>query len=232
MTDSSFWKDHFSHQHAEQSQSHSQRLDFSNDRVQYQTYAWLLESLGPLRGRSCLDAGCGTGELALAMTALGAEVTAFDIAQPTIDILSARHPTICWRVADLAHLDEADLAPAYDLVVASEVLQYVDAANGIASLWTKVRPGGRLAAVIPNADCPIVQHARSRFEGRYNGIALNTLVSTLKKLPEANVLRWRAVSFLDDQTLFPYGLGAWHRDADVALQPPPNRLQFVAMRGT
>lgn len=39
-------------------------LDYSNERVQAQTFGLVLEALGALSGRSCLDVGCGVGQMA------------------------------------------------------------------------------------------------------------------------------------------------------------------------
>lgn len=225
-----YWKEYFSHLSADQGLSDTAKLDFSNDRVRFQTYGWMMEAMGPLAGRRCLDAGCGTGDLALVMNTLGAGVDAFDFAEPGIARLRRAHPQVRWVVADLTALEGAELAAEYDVVTASEVLQHVPAAAAIRTLWQRVAPGGRLVAVMPNADCPIVQRTQTRFGGHYNGMHLTTLLECLAALPGAAFYRWRGAGFLADQTLLPYGLTPWLDGPHDFGEAPPNRFQFAVLR--
>ena len=61
----------------------------------------LLELLGDLPGRRVLDAGCGEGYLARALTTGGAEVTGIDLSTRLIELARARDPggRIDYRVA-------------------------------------------------------------------------------------------------------------------------------------
>ena len=81
----------------------------------------------PLAGRRILDAGCGTGALAIALAEMGAEVVAIDIAANLIDIAKARHPhrNIDWRAGDMT--DPA--LGRFDAVVAMDSMIYYDAAD-------------------------------------------------------------------------------------------------------
>lgn len=227
---SAYWKDHFSRLMGNQDLSNTHKLDFSNDRVRFQTYSWILESIGPIDGLHCLDVGCGTGDLARIMRTLGGRVDAFDLAEPAITELRERHPDIRWLVADATDLVSAEIGTTYDAIVASEVLQHVDAPATLCSLWERLAPGGRLAAVMPNDDCPIVKRTRERFSGHYGGIDIEMLCDTLSNLPNVTLYRWRGAFFLEDQRLFPYGLSPWFGQSHDFGDSPPNRLQFVALK--
>lgn len=224
-----YWEKHFSEQHADGAMSGTRKLDFSNDRVRTQTYGWILEACGIVGGKRCLDAGCGTGEIALLLAALGGEVEAFDIAPAAVSALQSEHPGIRWFVGDVGDVGSSQIAAQYDLIISSEVLQYVDAGQAIARMWPHLAPGGRLIGVVPYASCPIVQSVQKRFDDHYQGIALDTLRDLADSLPGVAQTWWRGAAFLDDQTLLPYGLSPWCTDFQ-APQTPPNRIQFVLLR--
>jgi magnesium-protoporphyrin O-methyltransferase len=86
--------------------------------------ATLLDWMGPdLTGRRVLDAGCGTGALAVEAARRGAQVVAVDIAGSLVAIAAERTPTelrdrIDWRVGDM--LDPQ--AGRFDHVVAMDSL--------------------------------------------------------------------------------------------------------------
>lgn len=227
---SSYWKEYFSRQLSDESLSNSQKLVFSNDRVRFQTYGWMLEAMGPVVSRTCLDVGCGTGDLARILECMGARVDAFDLAEPAIVQLSRMYPGIRWFVADVMNLGGSSIGAAYDVVVASEVLQHVDALTAVRALWRHVAPGGRLVAAMPNADCPIVKRTTERYAGNYSGVHVGDLCATLAALDDVDLFRWRGAFFLDDQRLVPYEIGPWSDTVHDFGTTPPNRLQFVAMR--
>jgi magnesium-protoporphyrin O-methyltransferase len=57
-----------------------------------------------MKGMRLLDAGCGTGALAIAAAERGAEVLAIDVSGGLIDIARKRAPdhlSIDWRVGDM-----------------------------------------------------------------------------------------------------------------------------------
>ena len=85
----------------------------------------MLRLAGDVQGRRILDAGCGSGPLAAALVARGAEVTGFD-GSPAMLELARR------RLGDSAQLRVHDLAQplpyqseTFDDVVASLVLHYL-----------------------------------------------------------------------------------------------------------
>jgi 2-polyprenyl-3-methyl-5-hydroxy-6-metoxy-1,4-benzoquinol methylase len=224
-----YWRQHFTRQHADAELGDAKKLDFSNDRVRVQTYGWIVEAIGPVSGIRCLDAGCGTGELARILRNLGGEVAAFDLAEPAIDRLTRDIPDIRWFAADVMQLDHSADLGTFEVVTASEVLQYVDVATALAVLWRRVAPGGRLVAIIPNARCPIISRARERFAGHYNGATVDDVRNMVAGLPEVALFRWRGARFSGDQRIAPYEIGSWG-DGSEQDEVPPNRLQVALIR--
>ncbi len=123
----------------------------------------MIRLAGDVAGLRVLDAGCGSGPLAEALRDRGADVSGFDLSPAMVDLARARlGEDTDLRVADLgAPLPYAD--DAFDLVVASLALHYVeDWASTLGELRRVLRPGGRLtvsiihptvyAVVYPDAD--------------------------------------------------------------------------------
>ena len=71
----------------------------------------LVESLQP---RSALDAGCGTGRVAIELARRGIEVAGVDVDEAMLEKARAKAPDIPWFLADLATLD---LGRSFDVVV-------------------------------------------------------------------------------------------------------------------
>ncbi|MGY0232183.1 methyltransferase domain-containing protein [Longispora urticae] len=82
----------------------------------------VLEELGPWRGRSLLDVGCGAGEFAGTAAGHGAAVSGLDVAAPLIDLARARHPTGEFRVGTMELLPYPD--DAFDIVTAFNCLHF------------------------------------------------------------------------------------------------------------
>ena len=105
------------------------------DRMRATLLSWLGEDL---RGKRILDAGCGTGALAVEAARRGAQVVAIDLSPTLVNLARARIP------ADVAHLVEFHsgdmLAPSlghFDHVVAMDSIihyQTEDAVQALAQL--------------------------------------------------------------------------------------------------
>ena len=109
-----------------------------------------------------LDAGCGTGRVAVRLHELGYDVVGVDVDASMVAEARAAAPHLDWRVADLATLDLAD---AFDLVVvAGNTVPLLDegtlgaACNRLAA---HTAPGGTVVAGfgldadhLPG-DCPV-----------------------------------------------------------------------------
>ena len=95
--------------------------------------------------RSVLDAGCGTGRVAIELARRGVDVVGTDLDPDLLDQARAKAPELRWHLADLAGLD---LGRTFDVVVmAGNVLGFVDPArrcDAVASAAAHVAPGGRL----------------------------------------------------------------------------------------
>jgi 2-polyprenyl-3-methyl-5-hydroxy-6-metoxy-1,4-benzoquinol methylase len=109
--------------------------------------AWL-DAEAPLAGTAALVIGCGFGDDAEALAALGCAVTAFDVAPTAIERCRQRFPdsTVAYRVADLFALPD-DCQHAFGLVVEIRTLQSLPIsrrATAAAAIADTVRSGGRL----------------------------------------------------------------------------------------
>ena len=126
--------------------------------------SWLPQDL---RGARVLDAGCGSGALALEVAGRGAEVVAIDISPTLVDLARERAPAdlgpgrIDWRVGDM--LDPA--LGRFDYVVAMDSLIHYeghDIARVIASLGERTRHS-LVFTVAPRTPALTVMHAVGRF---------------------------------------------------------------------
>ncbi len=105
----------------------------------------MLDLAGDVDGHRVLDAGCGSGALASALQAKGAQVTGFDASPAMVDLARDRlGEGAAIQVANLAEPLPFDDA-AFDDVVSSLVLHYLpDWTAPLAELRRVLRPGGRL----------------------------------------------------------------------------------------
>ena len=97
------------------------------DQMRANLLAWLPADL---RGRRVLDAGCGTGALAVEAARRGAEVVAIDLSEKLVSIAAERQPSglagrIDYRVGDMFAPDLGD----FDHVVAMDSLIHYRAAD-------------------------------------------------------------------------------------------------------
>lgn len=109
-----------------------------------------------------LDAGCGTGRVAVRLHELGYAVVGTDVDASMLDVARAEAPELDWRLADLATLD---LGETFDLVlVAGNVVPLLEPgtlADVAARLAAHVSPDGQVVtgfglddAHLPG-DCPV-----------------------------------------------------------------------------
>ncbi len=101
-----------------------------------------------LRPTAVLDAGCGTGRVAIELARRGATVVGVDVDPQMLDTARAKAPDLDWRLGDLATVE---LPPArFDVVVlAGNVMIFVEPgteAAVIANLAPTLVPGGVLVA--------------------------------------------------------------------------------------
>ena len=205
-------------------------LDYSNDRVQAQTFALALDSAGPIHAKRCLDIGCGRGQFCRTLAALGASsVTGVDIVPELIAQLERESPHIRWLCGSLTDPELVTRFGTYDVAFLLEVLQYVKFPEVLRTVWDLVEPGGRLVAVAPNPKCAIVSRTRDRFDMQYSPPTLAEIQSEVSGWTDLDHAGYRALFFGSDQRIAPYEASSWLTSGEWG-SLEPNRIQFVATK--
>ena len=100
-------------------------------------------------GRSVLDAGCGTGRVAIELARRGLSVTGVDADAPMLSAARRKAPDLPWVQGDLAELGSAVGGP-FDLVLlAGNVMIFLEPGTEeqvLAGLAARLAPGGLLVA--------------------------------------------------------------------------------------
>jgi SAM-dependent methyltransferase len=103
-------------------------------------------------GARVLDAGCGTGRVAVRLDELGFSCVGVDVDESMLAVARRAAPHLPWHRADLAGVSAADLdgASGFDLVVmAGNVVPLLapgTVGRAVSSLASLLRPGGLLVA--------------------------------------------------------------------------------------
>jgi SAM-dependent methyltransferase len=113
--------------------------------------AAFVEQLGPA---SVLDAGCGTGRVAIELARRGIDIVGVDVDSVMLDAARAKAPRLDWRLGDLSEVtvDSADAGTPrqFDVVVlAGNVMIFVQPGTEavvVANLARHIAPGGALVA--------------------------------------------------------------------------------------
>ncbi len=204
-------------------------LDYSNERVQMQTFGLALEAAGPVRMKRCIDIGCGWGDLCRTLSTLRASaVTGVDIVPELIAEHSRAYPHIRWLCGSLHEPSILAQLASYDVAFLLEVLQLVPLVDTIRVIWNQLAPGGRIVAMVPNANCPIVSRTRQRFAANYIPPTFAEIDAVLQRRPDLERVAYRALWFRADQELVPYEVSSWRLSEDW--DEEPNRIQFVALK--
>jgi len=100
--------------------------------------------------RRVLDAGCGTGRVAIELARRGIDVVGIDAEAAMIAVARGHAPTLDWRVADLAESTAtATVAPVDVAVMAGNVMIFVAPGTEgavVANVAAALLPGGALVA--------------------------------------------------------------------------------------
>jgi len=133
------------------------------DEMRNTLLSWLPEDL---RGCRVLDAGCGTGAVAVELATRGAQVLAVDLSATLIDIARERLPSdigeghIDFEVGDMAALATGE----FDHVLAMDSLIHYDVADGIRVLGS-LAPRVRKSMVFTHAPSTLlleIMHATGK----------------------------------------------------------------------
>ena len=93
-----------------------------------------------------LDAGCGTGRVAIELARRGHDVLGVDLDASMLAVARRQAPGMAWVEADLAALEDVDLGAPFDLVVCAgnvvPLLTPGSEAAAIAGMADVLRPGG------------------------------------------------------------------------------------------
>jgi demethylmenaquinone methyltransferase/2-methoxy-6-polyprenyl-1,4-benzoquinol methylase len=148
---------------------------------------------GPLTCRRVLDLACGTGDIALAASAAGADVIALDITPRMIEIARAKVPEpggrpVRFLVADMTALPLPDAC--MDVVTTGYGLRNVpDLQRAISEACRVLKPGGRLLSLDFNrpAAAPVraAYHAYLTSIGSALGWILHRDPDTYRYIPES-----------------------------------------------
>jgi 2-polyprenyl-3-methyl-5-hydroxy-6-metoxy-1,4-benzoquinol methylase len=117
-------------------------------------------------GSRLLDAGCGSGQYAIAFAERGYSVTAVDLA-PEMIARARGHAdehdvAVEWRVGEVAQIADDDAT--YDAIHARVVLQFVpDVVAALKEFRRVLKPGGRLYTSVPGSLSPIYNQSWRRF---------------------------------------------------------------------
>ena len=100
-------------------------------------------------GTSVLDAGCGTGRVAIELASRGVAVVGVDADAGMLAAARAKAPELRWVEADLADLTAAGVDRVNLVVLAGNVMIFLDPgteARVLAGLAGRLTPGGLLVA--------------------------------------------------------------------------------------
>jgi SAM-dependent methyltransferase len=99
-------------------------------------------------GARILDAGCGTGRIAIRLAELGHHCTGVDVDRSMLAVARRNAPTLTWLHGDLARLDSLTLEPGFDLALAAgNVIPLLAPGTEpavVRQLAAVLRPGGLL----------------------------------------------------------------------------------------
>ena len=131
-----------------------------------------------------LDAGCGTGRVAIELAQRGFDVVGIDLDPAMLDLARHKAPGLPWIEGDLAGTvvaDEAGERRSFDAVVAAgNVMIFLERgteAAVVANIAAHLRPGGVLVAGFQLSDGYMQLHVYDALAER-NGLELEERFST------------------------------------------------------
>ena len=133
-----------------------------NDRINQGAITRRLQGWLPQdTGASCLDLGCGAGNLLLVLKTLGFDnLIGIDLGPEQIAIARARGVTAI-QANVLEYLKTSD--QSFDLILAFDIIEHFakdEVLEVLGLIWKCLKPGGRLIIQTPNALSPWASHIR------------------------------------------------------------------------
>ncbi len=138
-----------------------------------------------LRPQSVLDAGCGTGRVAVELARRGVDVVGVDLDPTMLERARAKAPDLTWVVADLAGVD---LGRRFEVVLlAGNVMIFLEPGTEAAVVRTMaghLEPGGALVAGFQLQEGQLTLDAYDRYAAEA-GLALTERWATWDRQPYA-----------------------------------------------
>jgi SAM-dependent methyltransferase len=138
--------------------------DFATRAARDSLLPGVAEFLGDLHGKRVIEYGCGLGALTVLLARSGAEVTAFDLSEQSVEVARERarmtgvERDITFAIAPGEELPFEDAS--FDIAFGKAVLHHLDPVAGSRELARVLRPGGRAAFSEPLGTNPVVQFVR------------------------------------------------------------------------
>jgi len=120
--------------------------------------------LGPFRGQSVLDAGCGDGRFCYELRSEHVEVTGVDYSERALSFARAFNPDVrfyCQR------LDSLDLGRKFDAITLIEVIEHIPPSllpQVTARIASHLETGGRLVVTVPSKNLPLSPKHEQHFD--------------------------------------------------------------------
>lgn len=103
-----------------------------------------LEILAPAKGERILDLGCGTGDLANKLSALGVDIVGIDHSEHMIANAKAKYPGVCFSVKDILDLGYEN---EFDAVFSNAVLHWIKSPEeALKEIYKSLCLGGKFIA--------------------------------------------------------------------------------------
>lgn len=136
-----------------------------------------------------LDAGCGTGRVAIELARRGHDVVGVDLDPAMLDLARDKAPDLAWIQGDLSDVvvsdDAGERRPFDAAVAAGNVMIFLERgteAAVVANLAAHLRPGGVLVAGFQLSDGYMQLHVYDALAER-NGLELEARYSTWEGAP-------------------------------------------------
>jgi glycine/sarcosine N-methyltransferase len=149
--------------------------------------SFVMNEMGSLKGKTILDAGCGSGELAYALAQKGALIHAIDLndALLTEARKNRSHVGIVYHKADMLHIDQLFGNSTFDGVICFgntlvHLLYHRQISDFFSHVKTVLKPGGIFCIQILNYDyifqekvesLPEIENETVKFERNYRFIS-------------------------------------------------------------